>query len=197
MLNRISHVLATLSLVCLLLWGLTSCGSSDNGGGDGGSSDAAGLDGGSDGGVDGGGSLVPRDGLWSYSEFNAIVDQCNSGQLITNGAGNFLLVYNGNRTFTVTPADGSSAFDCTLTGADFTCPDRAAAVEDFTTSGFDAILTLNVAVSGTFSDAETMTGQQQGTANCVGTACGGLAGFLGTTFPCSVTVDFTAAWTTP
>src|SRR5262249_23695808 len=87
-------------------------------------------------------------------------------------------------SFRIVPTDGTDAFTCNTTGAQFDCPNRASFVMDYHPS-IDAVLTVHAKVTGTFSDATHATGQQAPTADCVGTQCSVLG-----TVPCSFTVNF-------
>jgi hypothetical protein len=142
---------------------------------------------------EGGGDANPTSGTWLYSEYTASTNDCNSDDLISNGAGTFTLTNNGDSTFTVTPTDGTDPFDCTITGSAFNCPTRAMVDVDMNPT-FDAHITATATVTGTFADDTHMSGTQNGTADCSGTACAAAATFLQTTFPCNYTISFGASY---
>jgi hypothetical protein len=141
------------------------------------------------------GNLAPHSGVWHYDEWNPAVNACNTNLVVSNGDGSFQLQDNGDDTFTVTPGDGTDPFPCNVSGMDFSCPQRAWVDVDMSGYGIDAVLQALVAVNGTFSDAEHISNAtQDGTVSCTGTACAGAAAYLQTTFPCDITIDFTAHW---
>jgi hypothetical protein len=106
--------------------------------------------------------------------------------------GFFSLVNTGEGTFTVVPDDTGEAFSCTLAGVDYTCDPRIQEQEDLGKYGFDAVVTVTIAPSGTFLTASTMDGQQNGEASCEGTDCATAAAVMQLEFPCILTVAFTA-----
>ncbi|MBN2496471.1 MAG: hypothetical protein JXR96_17895 [Deltaproteobacteria bacterium] len=141
----------------------------------------------------GGADADPASGLWEYDEYAASTNNCNSDDLISNGDGTFQLDNHGDGTFTITPSDGTDPFDCTIDGSSFTCPERAMVEYDLHDDGYDALITAVAVVTGTFSDDTHASGQQAATADCTGTACALAEAYLQTTFPCTFTIDFSAA----
>jgi hypothetical protein len=137
-------------------------------------------------------AIEPAPGLWKYSEFDASTNTCKSDQVVSNGDGTFLLAKNADGTVKIHPGDGSDAFDCTVNGAAFECPDRAALSYDLRQTGFDAVLTGKALAKGRFTDASHMTGEQVATFSCSGSACPLAAMALGTSFPCEVKIQFEA-----
>jgi hypothetical protein len=135
---------------------------------------------------------APSSGTWFYDEGTATTDTCSLASTGVQGDGNFELADNGNGTFTVTPSDGTDPFTCTLTGRDFTCAERFVWDEDYSGSGFDAVLSVLATAQGTFASETSMSGTQAATGTCTGTQCALAAAFLGVTFPCSLVVEFTA-----
>jgi hypothetical protein len=137
--------------------------------------------------------VEPATGLWKYSEFGATTNTCKSKEVVSNGNGTFVLSKNQDGSLTIQPGDGSDAFQCTVKGADFDCPDRAALSYDLHASGVDAVLKGKGIAKGQFIDAKHMTGQQIATFECHGSACILAAMALHTSFPCKVTIEFKAA----
>jgi hypothetical protein len=136
-------------------------------------------------------SAAPTPGAWSYNAFGAAQNSCNSSDVIDSGGGGFRLRDLGGGAYQVQPNDGSSPFECTLSGSDLDCPNRAN--ETTPIGGFDAELVVHVVADATVQDSETMQGTQHGDVSCQGSGCAAVAGAVGTTFPCSFSVDFDAA----
>lgn len=147
-------------------------------------------DDGSDGGA---GDVEPRSGVWDYSDYNANQNDCNVPEDYGNGGGGFGLVNNGGGSFTVIPNDGTEAFDCSLDGADFDCPDRATE-EAVVDADYDAVLIGQAVAEGTFSDSENATGSQTAEIDCEGADCGLLEAATGASFPCTLSVDYVIEW---
>lgn len=139
--------------------------------------------------------VEPRSGAWEYSGYDARVNDCDIPDDYGDSDGGFGLVNEGGGSFRVFPNDGTDAFDCSLDGADFTCPDRAteSAVVD---PQFDAVLVGQATAEGTFSDPENATGSQTAIIECEGSDCGLLEAATGAQFPCTFTVDFVIDWRT-
>lgn len=86
--------------------------------------------------------------------------------------------------------------DCTLEGADFDC-DALTASQDLTGNGFDAVITLSLSQSGTWTDPDAHEGSFTYTFACEGDDCapGGLDGSVygpNATFPCDVSGSYAA-----
>ena len=86
--------------------------------------------------------------------------------------------------------------DCALVGADFDC-DALTASQDITGNGFDAVITLSLAQSGTWTDPGAHDGSFTYTFTCEGDDCldGGLDGSVygpDATFPCDVSGTYSA-----
>jgi len=138
--------------------------------------------------------IEPRDGTWNFHGSDAIDDTCMFDQLSVDNPGTFALTNNGDGTFTVD--DSQNVFDCTLDGADFSCPSRLFGEQDVGTQfGLDAIVHYNVTVTGSFSTANAMSGRQQIEIECVGADCNGLAALAMVTLPCGWAQDFSASHT--
>jgi hypothetical protein len=135
-------------------------------------------------------SSAPTPGAWSYREFGASRNTCNSDQVIDNGGGGFRLKDLGGGAYQVQPNDNSSPFSCTLDGDAMSCPDRAN--ETVPVTGFSAELVVDVQAEATVLDSESMEGTQDGTVTCTGTGCATVASAAGMSFPCNFSVNFTA-----
>lgn len=136
------------------------------------------------------GSGDPETGQWSYDEYNVSGQGCNVGNQL-NTDGDFALENHGNGTFTITPADGTDPFQCTLDGGDFDCPDRA--TESYEDPGLDARIDGQARAEGTFSDDTHGAGEQTVDVTCTGADCATVEVALGVDFPCTYTADFDIA----
>ncbi len=151
-------------------------------------------DGGSSGGDDptgdsGAGGDGPGDGLWIYADDGASRNDCTFFPA-TQGVGDFAVDNHGDGTFTIAPGDDSDPFDCQMSdGGKFECPERY--VESISEPGISANLEALVTVEGTTSNDE-MEGEQLGRIVCDGADCSIAEDFLGTTFPCTFVIPFTA-----
>jgi len=145
-------------------------------------------DGGGTGGVD------LQSGNWDYSQGEVTLDSCD---LITQGVvlqedGLFGLANHGDGTFTITPNDGTDPFDCVLSGSDFLCDQRWVSELDLSTYGMSGLITVLATTQGSASSGTSMAGSQDAVANCEGTDCGTVEVAFGVSFPCSLSVTFTA-----
>ena len=144
---------------------------------------------------DGGAAVEPRTGVWDYSEYDPVVNDCDIPNDYGNGGGGFGLINDGGGTFRVLPNDSTDPFDCNLDGADFDCPDRATE-EAVIDQGLDALLVGQATAEGTFSDPENATGSQTAVVDCEGADCAAIEAATGADFPCTFTVDFVIDWRT-
>ena len=115
-------------------------------------------------------------------------DTCEYPDPPTDPDGNFTIVSTGEGTFTVD--DGDVLFDCTVSGSAFNCPERL--TETIDASPLDAIVSVHVSITGTFSSANAASGRQTANVSCVGADCATAGAAVGVTFPCSVSETFTA-----
>ena len=161
---------------------------SANGGDDGTGDDGGGDDGGGD---DGSSTRVePGSGVWHYTEVTPIGNDCDLSDRYGDN-GDFGLLNHGNRTFTIEPNDGGGTFSCTMSGdANFDCPDRGTITEDFTSQGYNAVLTVRARAEGTFANAAAADGIQAADVSCAGSDCALAATVIGTSLPCTFSVDF-------
>ena len=129
------------------------------------------------------GNAAPLIGGWHYTGVTLVTNSCTSN--VDRGqVGDFAIDQVTATNFRIRPNDGTAPFTCTLGKGAFTCPNRASLVQDYR-PGVDAVVTVHVAADGTFSDATHGTGSQDGTVDCVGTACAALG-----RLPCTFTQDF-------
>lgn len=156
------------------------------------------CDGGEDedgGGSGGGGSVEPADGTWVFSGGPISDDTCMVDDVYVDPPGTFTLVNNGDGTFTIN--DGENTFDCTLSGASYTCPSRLTGTVDVGADsglpGAEAVLSYNVEVSGDFDSDTSMSGRQDIEVTCEGANCSDLADLFMTSLPCGWAQAFTAA----
>ena len=131
----------------------------------------------------GSGSVVPQIGTWQYGQISPISNSC--GQAIPQSQyGNFQIDGAGATSFHVDPQDGTAPFTCTLNGASFDCPDRAAGSDDLHPA-YDAVVSFHATANGTFSTTTAGSGQQHATVSCSGSQCSQIA-----SFPCQFAVSF-------
>ncbi len=133
------------------------------------------------------GAIEPVSGSWTYIQTSVDADSCGIADLLVLDAGAFAIVNGGDGTFTVD--DGTYQFDCTLDGADFTCPDRFGGEGTVGTGGI--AFAISGEANGTFSSDSAAVGSQSGEADCTDSVCEAAAGLLGFTPPCAVAVSYT------
>ena len=127
-------------------------------------------------------SITPRTGEWYYADVTEVSSTCGADD---NGvSGGFVIDTATATSFHVIPGDGTDPFSCSITGASFDCPERAAHEEDLRPA-VDALLTARATAEGTFSSATRGTGTQEAKVTCAGTACSSIG-----TFPCNYKVRF-------
>jgi hypothetical protein len=136
----------------------------------------------------GGDDIVPKAGTWTYGGSEVVSNTCK-GDPLTDPAGNFTITLKGDGVFTVNDDDFSEAFDCSYSGDEYSCPDRAVYSEKV--DNIDATINGNLDVSGTLISATEVDGTQTVSIDCAGASCA-LAMDLGYTFPCSYSYTFTA-----
>lgn len=134
-----------------------------------------------------GSAIAPRQGQWGYAEKTPVTSNCPSN--LPGEAGNFLIDQSSIAGFRVVPGDGTAPFNCTLNKSAFSCPNRAAAMQDYRPQ-FDAVVTVRATANGTFSSDIRATGRQDATVECVGVGCAAVPGAM---FPCNFTVNFVIA----
>ena len=145
------------------------------------------IDGSGDGSDDGSDTdilIAAQEGRWFYEETTPVSSTCPTN-LDTGEEGHFLIAQSSTAGFRVIPNDGTDPFPCTLSGAKFSCPERASHVEDFRPS-VDAVVTVHAIANGTLSSSTRATGRQQATVDCAGSQCGS----FGASLPCAFTVDY-------
>jgi hypothetical protein len=124
-----------------------------------------------------------------YTPGSIVDDVCEYPDPPTDPNGEFTITSTGDGTFTVD--DGGVLFDCTVSGSAFNCPERL--TEEIDANPLDAVVSVHVSVTGTFSSSSASSGRQTANVTCVGTQCADAATYAGITgFPCSVSETFTA-----
>lgn len=162
-----------LPLFAVVLLSVPACTGSDNDGGDAAAPDAE-----------------PPSGVWSYRNGGIVDTDCDSTEMAyVDPDTSFVLTNNGDGTFTVDQGQ-EEAFDCTVNGDNFDCPNRL--FSEFTQDGIDATVTWQVSISGEFMGDTEMEGEQVASIACEGSQCGLAETVLMTALPCSYTVAFTA-----
>lgn len=136
--------------------------------------------------------ISPASGTWVFVNGEQLMNTCTSDMLDVS-SGDFTLLNNDDGTFTIDPEDGSDAFVCTLDGdGAYTCPKRLQ--ESNKIDGIDATLEIRVSATGTFSSATATRGQQDATVDCTGTACPLAEAAAMITFPCQISVAYSASF---
>jgi hypothetical protein len=142
--------------------------------------------------------VLPQEGAWTYFPGALVDDECMLGaDTSLDPYGAFIVSEVTAETFIINTGD-AEPFSCRLLGGGaFECPERlesSAPVE-----GFDATITANVRVDGTFISEVEAEGTQTATFACEGADCGDpliafaiMLAYPNTTLPCSYTVEFTA-----
>lgn len=141
-----------------------------------------------------GGPVVPKDGTWNFLEGTVTADTCKVSPTPGEGNGTFVLA-NKPGGFTIDAQDSYEKFDCTLADAKYSCPSRARDQVDLgqQTGGlYTGILKVNVTIEGTFSSDSATSGTETADVTCEGTGCATAASYFGTSFPCSVTRQYSA-----
>lgn len=131
-----------------------------------------------------GGPIDPVSGSWTYVATSTDEDSCGIVPLLGMDNGEFALVNHGDGTMTID--DGEWVFDCTLSGADFACPDRFPG--GFETSGVE--MAIEGEAHGVFGSSTEAEGTQTGTASCEDSDCNMAAAMMGMSPPCTATVRF-------
>ncbi|MBI5503041.1 MAG: hypothetical protein HY907_22540 [Deltaproteobacteria bacterium] len=137
--------------------------------------------------------IEPTSGTWGYLEGDVFDDGCHYPDPETSPMGTFVLANHGDRTMTITPPS-EPGFACTISGASFTCPDRAST--DIPVPSLDATVRLHVAAYGTFSSPTAAAGHQRVDATCAGTQCDVAGAAIGVPFPCGFSVRYSASLVT-
>lgn len=136
-------------------------------------------------------TLEPKSGTWTFVNREVTKNTCTDDQTEPN-EGDFVVLNNGDGTFTIDPDDGSELFLCTLDGDSYTCPKRLQ--ETVKIDGTDARLEIRVSASGTFSSEREATGQQDATIECIGSQCALVSAVSGVTLPCEISATYKATF---
>ncbi len=132
----------------------------------------------------------PRAGRWIYTETGNTVNDCDFLDDVSNGWGDFEIESLGGGAFRVLPDDGTDPFDCSAGDGAFSCPER---LVDEMMSGSSALQVL-VSVAGTLDSDTEMGGTQNGMVVCEGAECPLAEELLGTSLPCSFSVEFDGSY---
>lgn len=141
---------------------------------------------------DGGSDISPRSGTWDFYGSAPTDDTCGYPDLYTDPPGNFELENNGGGSFTVTADE--NVFNCTIDGANFSCPERLYGENDVgAAAGLDAVVHYTVSVTGSFSSDSELSGRQLYELVCEGADCATVEAAVMVTTPCGWAQDFTAS----
>lgn len=138
---------------------------------------------------DDGTSVNPMSGMWIFVGGDMFDDACNYSDTPVDPDGTFSVSNNGNGTLTI-DTGGDEMFQCTLSGADFNCPERKEV--DIDASPLDAVVHVTVTAEGTFQSDISATGHETAHITCEGADCAAAAAAVGITLPCSYSQRFTA-----
>lgn len=152
-------------------------GSEGSGGGSNGSADETGSPGDAD---------LPAEGTWLYTETGNTTNDCDFLENPSNGWGEYRVEIDGDG-FLITPGDSTDPFECSAGGGQFECPER---LQDEMSEG-TSTLQVYVQVSGDLPSEDEMAGSQDGRIECMGADCALAEQLLGTSFPCSFSIEFT------
>lgn len=136
--------------------------------------------------------IQPTTGLWDFNAGDIFDDDCEFTDPPADPDGVFSLTNNGDGTLSI-DTDGAEPFECTLNGADFTCPSRLQ--EEISETGVDAVVTVNVNAQGTFDSNEAASGYQTAEFTCTGADCTDVEAQYNVSFPCSYSQYFSAVLT--
>jgi hypothetical protein len=147
----------------------------------------------------------PSEGLWTLPEPNITADTCGfdeggedtgeeDGGEDTGGddGGDAMITLGENGAFTLLldpDSEDPQSLACTLDAQNFTCT----ASEEEAMDGIDAVLTMAMNISGSFSSANEFTGSIGMDVSCTGADCAMLANF-GMNLPCSMEGDMEGAF---
>jgi hypothetical protein len=131
--------------------------------------------------------IVPETGLWRYMELRVAEDTCDTSALPTSG--DFEITRADEDGFTVSTRDDNPNFDCSISGSSYDCQDQTFTFE---ADNVEAVVTVRVSTSGTFSSPTATSGDRTTLAQCSGAACSTVETVLSTSFPCHRTVEFSA-----
>lgn len=147
-------------------------------------------------------TISPEQGHWTATEATLVSDGCgiyeppDSGDTGTDTSG-FTLVMVTETSFTVTmdeDEDGETRMTtCALTGSDFTCEGFLLLETDYAGQGYEAVVSLTQAITGTFVDEMNLDATSVLEATCAGAECAEVSAASGIPFPCEVTLTNTAS----
>ena len=138
-------------------------------------------------------NFSPSEGLWTLPEPNMTLDTCGfseddeGGEDTDDDTSSPLLTLGDDGAFTIVlgpDSEDSQSLACTLDAQNFTC----GMSEESPMDGMDAVLTMEMNLSGSFSSADAFTGGMGMDMSCTGPDCAMLAEF-GMELPCSMEGD--------
>ncbi len=137
----------------------------------------------------------PVEGDWNIYELSFALDECGLGELVTGGIDTeATLNLTSGRRFNMTHHFGNDDCELDVTGATYTC--RSRVIVDTTARdefGIDANILLDLTISGSFMDQETMVLRADVEADCEGPYCDVVEFAAGTRFPCDILLDLDAS----
>ncbi|MFH1435709.1 MAG: hypothetical protein ABIJ56_08345 [Pseudomonadota bacterium] len=134
-------------------------------------------------------SVNPMSGMWIFVGGDIFNDSCNYTDSPVDPDGEFSVTNNGNNTLTI-DTGGDEMFQCTLSGANFNCPERKEV--DIEIPLVDAVFHVNVSAEGSFQSDTSASGHETANITCTGADCEAAAATAGITIPCSYSQYFAA-----
>lgn len=131
-------------------------------------------------------TFEPETGQWFYDELSVAQNTCPNDFYSPTDA-TIAILYEGGNSFDVNPGT-DSAFDCSLSGEDFECPNWSRGSVPI--PGLTATVDFRVNARGAFSSETSASGENTYTYTCEGSQCEAVEMALAFTFPCSVRVNF-------
>lgn len=133
-------------------------------------------------------SFEPSEGAWDGGDYSVKKDSC--GLFEDQSTSTDLDIYtlelrnSGGFDLSVQQDEFTVTWNCDLTKKDFDCPAQVLAVEDASSQGLDATITVTGAVAGAFSSEDAASVDISVNGACDGKDCGTLAAVAGIDFPC-------------
>lgn len=143
--------------------------------------------------VDTGIDLTPATGKWVYETLNTTSPRCQElAELLPFAVGeNFKIFQVDNRSFLTSLPDVERSVRCDLLGASFLCEEL---ITESPVDGYSITLVTSMVMLGTFLDEATTEGRYELVVDCEGSVCGAAAAYYGLSFPCDMTVSYSAGF---
>lgn len=132
-------------------------------------------------------SFQPAEGAWDGGDYVVKKDSC--GLFEDQSTSTDLDVYqlelrSSGFDLSVAQDEFTVTWNCDLSGKDFDCPAQVIGLEDLSSEGVDATITVTGAIAGAFSTEQAASVDISVNANCDGPDCDLAATVLSIEFPC-------------